>query len=191
MQQTEHEPALLNNLQELGLKNYEKQKILSRLARYIAFDKGEAIVKAGDFPKDFFVILSGLARYYYLSPQGKEWNKAFFREGQLIGSLSSFLRRQPCTYTISAIEPCTLAAIPLSIFNNEQDSQLQTLLNRYVREIMLRNEEREALLLTCNNEERYRWLLQHQVWLVSRVPQYQLASYLGMEPVSLSRIKNK
>ena len=67
--------------------------------------------------------------------------------------------------------------------------RFKTWLNNYIREIMLRNEEREALLLTCNSEARYLWLLEHQRWLVERVPQYHLASYLGMEPASLSRIK--
>ncbi|MCY1516685.1 hypothetical protein D9M68_513330 [compost metagenome] len=59
------------------------------------------------------------------------------------------------------------------------------------RQIMLRNEDREALLLTSNNEQRYQWLLEHEAWLLDRVPQYQLASYLGMDPVSFSRIKRK
>ncbi|RJG08739.1 Crp/Fnr family transcriptional regulator [Pseudomonas cavernicola] len=180
--------------QQLGLQGISDEGLLSylaKLARFHEMEKDEVIIKAGHIPTHFYVILSGMARYYYLSPNGKEWNKAFFHEGQWVGSLSSFLRRQPCSYTISALERCCLAALPVSIFEEgfEVNAQLQMLLNRYIQEIMLRNEEREALLLTCDSEARYLWLLEHQEWLVRRVPQYHLASYLGMEPASLSRIK--
>ncbi|MCY1377798.1 hypothetical protein D9M69_653890 [compost metagenome] len=65
------------------------------------------------------------------------------------------------------------------------------MLDQVTQYIMLRNEAREALLLTCNSEERYRWLLEHEAWLLERVPQYQLASYLSMDAVSFSRIKSK
>lgn len=178
-------------LEALGLSDGKWLAAMADLARLRSVAKNEVVIEAGQIPTYFYMVLAGTARYYYLSPNGKEWNKAFFREGQLIGSLSSYLKRQPCTYTIAAVEHCQLAALPVSVFDDlsETGQPLQGLLNRYIREIMLRNEEREALLLTCNSEARYRWLIEHQGWLVSRVAQYHLASYLGIEPASLSRIK--
>lgn len=180
-------------LQDLGISDKGLLCQLSDGARFKKVERGEIVVKTGEQPTKFFMIVSGLARYYYLAHDGKEWNKAFFREGQLIGSLSSFLTRQPCTYTIAALETCQLAAIPASLFgqDTERHPQLDRLLNSSVQLIMLRNEAREAMLLTCNSEARYRWLLANQEWLVRRVPQYQLASYLGVEPASLSRVKRR
>ncbi|MDD0841453.1 Crp/Fnr family transcriptional regulator [Pseudomonas sp. Gutcm_11s] len=180
-------------LQELGVTDEGLLTLLSDAARIKEVERGEIIIKTGEQPTHFFMILSGLARYYYLAHDGKEWNKAFFREGQLIGSLSAFLTHQPCTYTISAMEKCQLAVIPTSLFEQgtEIHPQLDRLLNSYVQLIMLRNEAREAMLLTCNSEAHYRWLMTNQEWLVRRVPQYQLASYLGVEPASLSRIKRQ
>ena len=55
----------------------------------------------------------------------------------------------------------------------------------------MRNEQREALLLTCNAEQRYLWMVEHQAELVERIPQYHIAVYLGVDAVSLSRIKRK
>ncbi len=183
--------VLQKQLRALGISDDGTLSYLAHVARFYESEKDEKIINVGQVPTHFFAVLSGLARYYYLSPDGKEWNKAFFCEGQFIGSLSSFLRRQPCAYTIAALERCHLAAIPVNALDVESvdNPQIQNLLNNYIREIMLRNEEREALLLTCNSEARYLWLLEHQRWLVERVPQYHLASYLGMEPASLSRIK--
>lgn len=187
----ESREALRLQLQALGITDEALLCDLSKLAKFRDVQKDEVIIGAGQLPTQFFVVLKGLVRYYYLSPKGKEWNKAFFHEGRLIGSLSSFLRRKPCTYTIAALEPSSLAAFPVSIFETgfQANVQLQQLLNRYVQGIMLRNEQREAVLLTCDSEARYLWLLEHQQWLVARVPQYHLASYLGMEPASLSRLK--
>ncbi|MCY1341265.1 Cyclic nucleotide-binding domain protein [compost metagenome] len=166
---------------------------IRQVARLQEVERDQPIIQAGQRPTHFFAILSGLARYYYLSPEGKEWNKAFFHEGQLIGSLSAYLKRQPCTYSIAAVEPCRLVTIPLDLFDSAGAGhpQLESLLAQYTRLIMLRNEDREALLLTCNSEERYRWLLRHEAWLLDRVPQYHLASYLSMDAVSFSRIKRK
>lgn len=157
------------------------------------YARDQPIIRAGESPTHFFVILCGLARYYYSSPEGKQWNKAFFHEGQVIGSLSAYLKQRPCTYTIEALEQSRVVAVPLQTLSRqrEQFPQLQGFVDKATREIMLRNEAREALLLTCNSEERYRWLLEHEAWLLERVPQYQLASYLSMDPVSLSRIKGK
>ncbi|WP_043310468.1 Crp/Fnr family transcriptional regulator [Pseudomonas sp. ML96] len=193
MQPIDGKLALREQLMNLGISEPATHERLLALARYSEVEKDACVIKAGQLPTHFYVLLSGLARYYYSTPSGKEWNKAFFHEGQLVGSLSSFLKKQPCAYTIAALERCQLAALPLSIFDEHHGlgEQLQMLLNRYIREIMLRNEEREAMLLTLNSEARYLWLLEHQAWLARRVPQYHLASYLGIEPASLSRIKKQ
>jgi len=47
------------------------------------------------------------------------------------------------------------------------------------------------MLLTGDMEARYRWVMEYEPWLLERVPQYQVASYLGMDPVSLSRLKQR
>ena len=58
-------------------------------------------------------------------------------------------------------------------------------------EAFIRNEQREAMLLTCNAEQRYQWLLEQEPDLPGRVPQFHIASYLGVDAVTLSRLKRK
>lgn len=190
---TPWQQRLREMLAGFGVSDPELINALERVARLQEVAREQTIIHAGERPTHFYLILEGLARYYYLSPEGRQRNKAFFREGQLIGSLSAYLRQQPCSFHIAAVEPSLLAAIPLGLFDEQRQRhpQLQTLLDTVSRYILLRNEDREALLLTCNNEQRYRWLLEHEAWLPERVPQYQLASYLSMDAVSLSRIKRK
>lgn len=75
---------------------------------------------------------------------------------------------------------------PLNI-RGEHNQEVERILSALARELFVRNEQREAILLTGNAEHRYLWVKTHEPWLLDRVAQYQLASYLGMEPVSLSR----
>ncbi|QEY61607.1 Crp/Fnr family transcriptional regulator [Metapseudomonas lalkuanensis] len=176
-----------------GMTDPGLQDHLMQVLKLRDYDRDQLIIRAGERPAHFFAIIVGVARYYYLSPEGRQWNKTFFREGQLIGSLSAHLKQQPCTYNIAAVEKCRLASFPLAILDQqgERFPQLLQMQDLMVRQIMLRNEDREALLLTSNSEQRYQWLLEHEPWLLDRVPQYQLASYLGMDPVSFSRVKRK
>ncbi|MCY1422431.1 Cyclic nucleotide-binding domain protein [compost metagenome] len=176
-----------------GVNEPELWEHLLQVLELRDYARDQNIIRAGETPTHFFVILIGLVRYYYASPQGKHWNKAFFHEGEMVGSLSAYLKGQPCTYNIEVLEQSRLVAVPLQIFTRQQGRslQMQGMLNKVTREIMLRNEAREALLLTCNSEERYRWLQENESWLLARVPQYQLASYLSMDAVSFSRIKRK
>lgn len=176
-----------------GMTDPALQECLMQALKLRDYDHDQLIIRAGERPLHFFAILSGVARYYYLSPEGRQWNKTFFREGQLIGSLSAHLKQQPCTYNIAAVERCRLASLPLAILaqHGQRYPQLLEMQELMVRQIMLRNEDREAMLLTRNGEQRYQWLLEAEPWLLDRVPQYQLASYLGMDPVSFSRVKRK
>ena len=73
----------------------------------------------------------------------------------------------------------------------ELDPRMARLYRDLPAEAFIRNERREAVLLTCNAEQRYQWLLQHEPDLPERVAQFHIASYLGVDAVSLSRLKRK
>lgn len=157
------------------------------------FKADETLIHIGERPELFYVIRQGLIRYYYAAENGKVWNKVFFREGQFSGSLNALITEGPCRYNVEAIEETEVYALPLDLIYRDLGlhQQMRQLKVRLTEEMFLRNEAREALLLTCNAQARYQWLLTHESWLLSRIPQYHLASYLGMDAVSFSRIKNK
>lgn len=160
----------------------------------VILEPGEILVRAGSPAESFYLIVEGMVRYFYSDPDGKERNKAFFREGQFIGSLSAFLTRQVVPFNIQALEPSRFLRISLAQLESLQlihGQLVERLISAVARELFVRNEQREAILLTGSAEQRYAWMKTHEAWLLDRVPQYQLASYLGMEPVSLSRLKKK
>ncbi|HBO3329432.1 TPA: Crp/Fnr family transcriptional regulator [Pseudomonas aeruginosa] len=176
---------------ESGVKDIDVIEGLLSRARVSRPSKNTTIIDVGQIPGYFYLIVKGMARYFYQSPNGKEWNKAFFREREWVGSLSSYLTEEPCAYSIGTLEDCVLISVPVALFKplSSIHPDLKMLIHIKVQEMMLRNEQREAILLTENSEDRYRWLCKKQPWLLERVAQYHLASYLGIEPGSLSRLK--
>ncbi|MGQ0700813.1 MAG: Crp/Fnr family transcriptional regulator [Panacagrimonas sp.] len=157
------------------------------------FARGKIVLQAGDVPTHCWIIMRGVCRYYYTSFDGRERNKAFFREGGLVGSMSAIFSRGPAPFSIDVSEDSLLGATPLAPFFAlaRRFPLLDTFVHRFTAYILMRNEQREAVLLTGDMETRYRWVQEHEPWLLERVPQYQVASYLGMDPVSLSRLKQK
>ena len=154
---------------------------------------GTPLIRAGDIAKHSYIICKGLLRHFYHSPDGRERNKNFFREGQIAGSINSLLTGGPCPYNLETLEDSEIIVFPN--FPVQQPGGvphcIQRMFDITLKEMFLRNESREAILLTKSGEERYRWVLEQQSWLVERLPQYHLASYLGLDAVSLSRIKAK
>ncbi len=162
-----------------------------RFGRVHRFDAGQTILRAGDHPTHFHLLTRGLVRYYYRGPGGRTFNKTFLHEGQTIGPLGAWLGGRPSPFTMQALEPTEALAIGLDIFGALYRTLpvVERVVDGVAREAFLRNEEREGVLLTCDAEGRYRWLCERQPWLVQRVPQYHLAAYLGLNAVTLSRVK--
>ncbi len=184
---------LLATLEHYGVTDAEVLATILHETSVQHFKANEVLIRIGEKPANFYVIRSGLVRYYYAAHNGKVWNKVFFREGQFSGSLNALITDGPCRYNIAAVEDTEVYALPLNLIHRKVGvhQQLHELKSRLTEEMFLRNESREALLLTCDARARYQWLLDNERWLLARVSQYQLASYLGMDAVSFSRIKNK
>lgn len=153
----------------------------------------EVLVSAGESSRLIYFIRSGLLRLFYLDSEGRERNKAFYGDGEVAGPVSAIMTGQPAPFSIQALEHCELVAADLQALLHLAPSQpaVSRLVINLLSRAFMRNEQREALLLTCNAEQRYRWMLEHQADLVERIPQYHIAAYLGVDAVSLSRIKRK
>ena len=148
------------------------------------YDPEQLLVTAGERSSRIFILREGLVRLFYTTPEGRERNKAFFGAGDVTGPISAAMTGSVAPFGIQALEPT--AAISAD-FNNllelaGQHPEVNRLYLELLSEAFIRNERREAMLLTCNAEQRYRWLLEEQPELLQRVPQFHIASYLGGRP---------
>ena len=157
------------------------------------YQKEQMILFAGEVVSEFYYILEGLVRYFYVTAEGKEFNKAFAKENDFAGSISGFVSDIPSRFFIQAIEDTKVLVLPTSLIKEcyDRHPSWERLGRRLAERLALQKELREASFLLDSAETRYRHFLQEFPDISSRMPQYHIASYLGITEVSLSRIRNK
>ncbi|MEL6674778.1 MAG: Crp/Fnr family transcriptional regulator [Bacteroidota bacterium] len=150
------------------------------------------LLRQGEVCRYAFFFLEGCARYYYLR-EGEEQVGQFFFEGGWVSDLYSFLTELPSGMNIAAIEPCRVLAISKENLNRIYDEVPK--MDRFGRKLMentlVQVQKRSNAFLTQSPTEKYLEILQTRPKVVSRVPQYLIASYLGIKPESLSRIRKR
>jgi CRP-like cAMP-binding protein len=157
-----------------------------RLARKAYF------VEQGHTNYDVALVMEGGCRLFYTRPDGEEKTTYFFFENHLMASYTSCLTRQPSALTIQALVPTELVVFPYAVLRRLYDEwPVYERFGRLLAEYhLIGTDQRLTELLLQSPEERYRNLLgSHKTKIVERIPQHYIASYLGVTPVSLSRIR--
>jgi CRP-like cAMP-binding protein len=139
-----------------------------------------------------YFIKKGCLRLWFNS-DGKDVTFQFFFEGQAVSSIESFLGRQPSLFSIESLEPS--AVVALSKHDFDAIFHLYPDVKDGFHEIVLQRLENYARLFLSrikdNPQQRYQALLKENPQIIQRVPQHYIASYLGITPISLSRIRNR
>lgn len=151
---------------------------------------GHHLEKPGADKNSIFLVVSGLVRYYYLAEDGKEWNKAFISSGIMSTSFSQDFLNRPSPYGIQALENTTILIADYSSFESLYDKyhMIERLGRKIIENILIFKMNRERSFLTVSAKSRYEDFIEEYPSLLTRIPQYQIASYLGITEASLSRI---
>lgn len=156
------------------------------------FKKGTILLSEGQISKDVFFILKGCVRQFCIS-DGDEKNTDFFIEQEWVLTAVNYAEKTPSTFYLSCLEDCILV-----VGNAENDKKLYQnfpeleALARSIMEVeMTKYKETLVSYITNSPEQRYINLLKNRPELLQRVPQHHLASYLGIKPESLSRIRKR
>lgn len=157
------------------------------------FNAGQTLFQAGDILTEIKFVLSGTACNYYLKPDGTRRNKSFLQTGDVAASLSSVYNNQPCRFSCEALK--TLVCFTVSYTDFYRISRLsdkwRDILEQMVIGLALKKEAREADLLMLSATELYQQFVAQMPELADSLPNYHIASYLGISEVSLSRIRAK
>lgn len=158
-----------------------------------AKEMGTHLFRQGDPDSSLYLVRSGLLKAYYLSSDGKENIKSFISPGGTIGSLSANHADGLCTFNLVCLKPSEVVCVNFqSLYEARQhDLELSTDIIDFLLGFARKKERREFELLCLSAEERYRQLLEKAPDLLELVTQDQIARYLGMTPVGLSRIKKR
>lgn len=156
------------------------------------FKKGTVLLHEGEVSKECFAVIKGCVREYYLK-DGLEKTTAFFTEGEPVNSFSSYTNQIPSKHFLECAEDCTMTVGNQSLVDEmcERIPRLTDFIRREVERDTGKLQERMATFMTSTPEERFTHLMETNPGLINRVPQHQIASYLGVTPESLSRIKKR
>jgi CRP-like cAMP-binding protein len=150
------------------------------------------LLHQGKIAKTMYFIEKGCLRTW-INNDGKEITTQFFFEGHSISSIESFRTRQPSLYNIETIEPCNLKTISQQDFKKLIDSfpSLKQDFEEHLFKRLFQAQQLAFSYIKNNPQKRYEELFRQFPHIIQRVPQHYIASYLGITPVSLSRIRNR
>ncbi len=173
-----------------GIPREELRKFF-KLKKTIRLEKNEYLLRAGDIPDRLGFVISGLLRLFYIDDSGREINKHFCMEGTVAVAYKPFILREQSEIYIQALEDVKLIVIDYNTYNYLLNSHAcwQALARKMAELILILSQKRESELLLIDARERYRRFLHDYPNLVNRLSQYHIASYLGITPESLSRIR--
>lgn len=155
------------------------------------FLKGTVLLKEGQMANTCYHIYEGCIRKYLLK-DGEEKTLYFFTENEAISPASKG-DAKPSTYYLECLEDVTVSVATLEQEQKmyEKFPRFQELCRISTEMELKKNQELFATFMSSTPEERYINLVKTRPDLLARVPQYQLASYLGVTPISLSRIRKR
>lgn len=168
-------------------------RTLLDLGRRESLSKGEFFTRPGQRATRFAVVLSGLVRHFYVDAKGKESVKAFRGPFEVSGPYAEILLERPSRTFIQALTDCELLVFAVADVDAaaERSIELQRLVRRFVELQFVAKEQREYEFLLLSAEERYRQFCASLPQLLHHIPQHQIASYIGITPVALSRIRGR
>ncbi len=154
--------------------------------------KGEHFNLVGVICKNLAFIQNGIFRIYLTNEKtGEQQNLFFFTENEFLVSIKSFLTQTPCNYTIEALEESELIQIShanlMEVY--KQSHAWETFGRKLAEQHFMFLQQRTESLLIKTAQERYEDMLQQFPDIMSRIPLYHIASYLGIKGPSLSRIR--
>ncbi|NQZ75854.1 MAG: Crp/Fnr family transcriptional regulator [Ekhidna sp.] len=182
----------LNYFSKISTLNAEESEGLVESMQTKAFKKGEFLLRAGQLSVDTYFILEGCVREYILT-DGEEKTTNFFTEEQWVISSNATASQNAANHNWICMEETTVV-----VGNEEQGQALFERFPRFetISRIIMEAafaEQRNALAsyYTDSPEQRYLKLQKSRPDLFQRIPQYHLASYIGVKPESLSRIRKR
>ena len=151
------------------------------------------LVKLGDKPDTMYLLVKGIVRSFFLLENGKEITKTLFSDMELCSSLSALINKEPSKIIYETLTECTLLELNFYKFKKlcVKNIELMSLYVNYLERQFMKNEKKHLEMLSKDAKERYLLLREKFQNIDNLIPQYQIASYLNITPVQLSRIRSQ
>lgn len=156
-------------------------------------EKNAYLFMQGDRHEFVYVVTEGLLKAFYVSEGGKETIKSFLLPGDFIGSMTAVLEQDSCSFGLRSLRDSAVIRIPFARLREAtvESGEIAAKVIEMLLAISMKKEQREYELLSLSAEERYLALCQRTPKIIEQVTQNDVARYLGITPVALSRIKKR
>lgn len=177
--------------QYIGL-NAEETQFLKERVPVKSSGKGAFLLKDGEVSREFFYLIKGCVRLFYWV-DGEEKTAFFYTENSFVSSYQSYVKQQPANHNLQCLEDSIVAVFDHSVASEllAFSPKFELLARTMMEEELIVYQDIIASFVSNAPEERYQRLVATNPELVNRIPQYQLASFLGVRPESLSRIRKR
>lgn len=169
-------------------------KILLASTEIKTIQKNSLIESAGQHTKYQYIVMSGIVRKFLTNTKGEEFTIDFFTDGQAI---TPAILRSVNFVSFVNLQVISNNATIMFFSNKEMESSLQSNKDieafgfKVVMQDAYKRAEREKILLTASGMEKLSWFRKNYPYLENKIPHYYIASFLGLTPTSLSRLRSK
>ncbi|HEY8387796.1 MAG TPA: Crp/Fnr family transcriptional regulator [Parasegetibacter sp.] len=171
----------------------EEKEFIKKFLTHKKIRKKQYLLQEGDVCKYIAIVERGALKAYLLDEKGNENITAFALEGWTISDLSSFFSQEPASLNIDAIEDCDLTLIGKADHDElmEKLPKYQTYMRVLITDAYIALQQRLNYVLHLNVDERYKAFTEKYPYLYQRVPQHMIASFMGLSPETLSRVRSR
>jgi len=178
--------------QYISLTEDEKTILLSKLV-YRKYLKGQYIVQQGDICKYECYILSGCTKTFFMDADGQEHIVMFSIEDWWTSDMGSFISQTPADYNVQCIENTELIQFSYNIMEELylEIPKLERFFRKIIEKALVASQKRIVRNFSLSAKEQYSLFKENYPKIEQRIPQYMIASYLGITKEFLSKIKSQ
>lgn len=171
----------------------EEEALLTQYLTPKKLRKRQYLLQEGDVCRYAAFVEKGALRAYLTDEKGEEHITAFALEGWTISDLRSFTRQEPATLNIEALEDCALVLISKTAHDELliRMPKYETYQRIMITQAYMALQQRMTSMISLSLEDRYKVFSQMHQHIFQRVPQHMIASFMGVSPETLSRVRGR
>ncbi|MFT5819974.1 MAG: CRP-like cAMP-binding protein [Crocinitomix sp.] len=183
---------LIKYFEKLIPLGQEERNFISENVPVKMVPKNTLLLKDGDVSGEFYFMISGSARLFYNSNTGEK-TAFFYFENSFVSSYESFTKQVPAKHNLQVMEDSTVAIITAEVAYQlvQLYPAFDFLARTMMEEELIMCQEIISTFITLSAEERYLKLIESNDQILQRIPQHQLATFLGITAETLSRIRKR
>ena len=169
----------------------EKKNLLYKLPIFKKYSKGTVLFEKGNSTKQYYFVIKGGIRTYKIV-DGKDITLEFYIDNEAFAPTSTVLKQPSNSYAVCFEE--TVMVVSTEEIEEEiiqHFPEFQSICRRFTEKLLAKEQEKMGKYKTFSPEQSYLYLIKKRPELIQRVPLYHIATYLGIRPESLSRIRNR